>query len=83
MEYIPTVPPLSSYVINICLYENIDDICLKRRNLEPKKWNILQWGKNDFKNMVHTNGDYLKFAWSESKANKGFNPYLLKDPWLG
>ena len=53
LEYIPTIPPLSSYVINICLYltrrlhfslekytTNIDDVLFKRRNLEPKKWSL-------------------------------------------
>ena len=33
---------------------NIDDVGGKRR------WNILQWSKNNFKSKINTNGDYFK-----------------------
>ena len=43
---------------------NIDDMWLKEEILNQKVEsiqhcrNILQWGKNDFKSMIHTNGVY-------------------------
>ena len=43
MEYIPNIPSLSSYVINICLYL-------------AKTLHIFE---SYFKSMIYTNGDYF------------------------
>ena len=37
LEYVPIVPPLSTYVINVCYF---DEVRVQRRNLEPKKWSV-------------------------------------------
>ena len=48
---------------------NIDDVGGKRR------WNILQWSKNNFKSKINTNGDY--FSWSTFQPKIFWSPILL------